>query len=520
MCLFNLPLGGEEARLGSIEFLFGRQIAMRRDLFGSDFSAATQATPTGTVQSSATLPDLDLCVMNPPFVRSVGGNLLFGSAPEPERRMMQARLAKALRTRHVLANSTAGLGSVFVAVGDTALKAGGRLALVLPKALLSGVAWGKTRELPRSKYQLEYIVASHDPLQWNFSESTSLSEVLVIAKKNDPASPAPAAPVVAVNLIRNPANTFEALAVESGLKGAAPDVEHGQGSLSARIGSQTYGEAVSIPWSFLKDQPLWILACAFAQSDLIRVAFHLMHGRLWLPGAGAAGAFETCSLESLGRLGPDRRDIHDGFRLSNSATAYPALWGHDTKDVTTIAQQSNRYLSPLGRAKPGRALRQATQLWPLAGRLMIAERMWLYTLRLAAVRLDQPALSNTWWSFSGGNSSAAVRQEKALALWLNSTLGLISLASHRAETRGAWVDFKKPVLQKLPVPKWQGPSLNALAASYDRLCDQGLRALPEMAQDAWRAEIDSAVAAALKLADFSTLRVLLAREPVVCLKRL
>lgn len=44
--------------------------------------------------------------------------------------------------------------------------------------------------------------------------------------------------------------------------------------------------------------------------------------------------------------------------------------------------------------------------------------------------------------------------------------------------------------------------------------------MPEMAQDAWRAEIDSAVAAALKLADFSTLRALLAREPVVCLKRL
>ena len=63
----------------------------------------------------------------------------------------------------MLANSTAGLGSVFVAVGDTVPKAGGRLCLVLPKALLSGVAWGKTRELLRSKYQLEYIVASPRP---------------------------------------------------------------------------------------------------------------------------------------------------------------------------------------------------------------------------------------------------------------------------------------------------------------------------------------------------------------------
>ena len=34
----------------------------------------------------ATLPDLDLAIMNPPFTRSVGGNLLFGSLPAADRR--------------------------------------------------------------------------------------------------------------------------------------------------------------------------------------------------------------------------------------------------------------------------------------------------------------------------------------------------------------------------------------------------------------------------------------------------
>jgi hypothetical protein len=47
-----------------------------------------------------------------------------------------------------------------------------------------------------------------------------------------------------------------------------------------------------------------------------------------------------------------------------------------------------------------------------------------------------------------------------------------------------------------------------------------LKPLPEMAEDEVRAEIDSAVAAALNLPDFSVLRTLLAREPVVCMKRL
>ena len=40
---------------------------------------------------------------------------------------------------------------------------------------------------------------------------------------------------------------------------------------------------------------------------------------------------------------------------------------------------------------------------------------------------------------------------KALALWLNSTLGLTLLLGSRIETRGAWISFKKPTLKTLPV---------------------------------------------------------------------
>src|SRR5258707_10478975 len=81
------------------------------------------------------VPELDLCVMNPPFVRSVGGNLLFGSVPETDRTKMQDRLKKLVKESGVQASITSGLGSVFTAIGDRNLKVGGRLALILPKAL-------------------------------------------------------------------------------------------------------------------------------------------------------------------------------------------------------------------------------------------------------------------------------------------------------------------------------------------------------------------------------------------------
>jgi hypothetical protein len=167
MNLSSLPLGGEDHRLGSIEFLQGGRVQMTLDMFGS--AQATRVGGKGMESLlSAPLPELDLCAMNAPFTRSVGGNLLFGSVPEKERIEMQKRLKKLVKSSKALANITAGLGSVFVAVADPYIKPGGRIALVLPKALLSGVAWGETRKLINSKYRIEYLVASQDSERWNF----------------------------------------------------------------------------------------------------------------------------------------------------------------------------------------------------------------------------------------------------------------------------------------------------------------------------------------------------------------
>jgi hypothetical protein len=524
MNLFSLPLGGPHHRLGSIEFLAGQQVSKVMDLFGAA-SAAEQTTGTAPREvTTVSIPALDFCVMNPPFVRSVGGNLLFGSVPESERKEMQKRLQHLVQQKHVLANSTAGLGSVFVAIGDRFLKPGGCMALVLPKALLSGVAWDRTRELLRQQYRVEYIVASHDPLRWNFSDSTDLSETLLVAVKKGNSGEAPPARVTAINLTCNPMTAFEALAVDYAMRAPAPDIETGQGALPVTIGGQKVGEAISMAWDDLRGEYLWMLPCAYAQSDLIRAAFHMMRGRLWLPGHGEVGRLTLCKLDQLGKLGPDRRDIHDGFDLSKAPTAYPAFWGHDAKAVFTLAQGANAHLSPLSKAKPSRHLRKATDLWPLSGRLLLGERFWLKTQRLVAVRTDMPVLSNMWWTFNIDTSSLVTEiYEKALALWLNSTLGILMLLANREETRGAWVDFKKPVLNQLPVLDVRAltpQQLQALRAAYDNLSGQALQPFPHMDEDAVRKAMDAALAQALGLPDFSILRTLLAQEPVVCLRRL
>lgn len=286
------------------------------------------------------------------------------------------------------------------------------------------------------------------------------------------------------------------------------------------LGDVKFGEAVTVPWVDIRDS-LWMPPCAFAQSELLRVVHHLVKGNLQLPGGSGTGKIPLCPLQQLGGLGPDRRDIHDGFRPVNGVTAYPALWSHDASVMTTLAQTPNRHLSPLSRAKAGRHLRKVELLWPKAGRVLLAERLRMNTQRLAAVRLEEAVLSNVWWPLSINPQNDD--WEKALVLWLNSTLCMLVLLAHREETQGAWIDFKKPVLSKLPVLDVRALTLTQmerLVDAYEALKKQTLLPFPQMASDAVREMIDNAICDALGLPNISVLRKLLAQEPVVCLRPL
>jgi hypothetical protein len=518
MNLWSLPYGEPGSRLGSIEFLLDRTIA-KQDIKAEAGAIERTAAQKQASQESAYLPDLDLCVMNPPFTRSSHSNLLFGSLPKKERASLQKRLGKILREHHVDASGTAGLGAVFVAVGERALKEQGRLALVLPKALLSGGAWKQTRELIARKFTLENLVVSHEPSRWNFSENTNLSEVLVIARKNKTSlsQSGDNSKVHCLNLWKNPTNIFEALGIADFVtRNIPPNIETDFGTLEIKLGNQKFGEALAISWERLKST-LWMLPCAFAQTDLCKTALNLLNGDLLLPGHNIyTGAIPLTPLSNIGELGFDIRDIYDAFSDTESITNYPAMWGHEADKIRTLSQYPNRYLLPLSSAREGRNLRDVSNIWPKAAKVLIATRLRMNTQRLAAIRLECDVLSNVWWPFR--LYKAEVDAEKALTLWLNSTLGLILLLAHRQEVEGSWLAFQKPVLNILPALDVQSlpkDELHILAESYDQLCSEEMRPFPDVSQDLIRQKIDDALTDALHLPNISVLTESLAREPIM-----
>lgn len=519
MRLYTLPLSaGARPRLGSIELIAGRTIPLQADLFGAT-AGASRMTGSGTVIDRVDIPPLDLCVMNPPFTRSVGGNLLFGNLPARERAQLQSELKKIVRTRDVAANITAGLGSVFAAIGEALVKRRGHLSLVLPRALLSGVAWEATRQLIGANYHVRYVIVSHQPGRWNFSENTALSECMIVARKLGKSEEAD--PTKFVNLWDKPESSIAALTVaELSARTDGAFLDRTTGTEELVVDGRKFGELVLAPAEQMR-KGVWNEEAAFAQTELSRTAFYIRRGGLYIPGCKFVEKIPIVPLGNLGTLGPDRRDIHDAFKLSVSATSYPALWGHDTQSVQQIKQDPNRYLVPLTRPQKGRHLRDPNLLWSRAGRLLIAERLRLNTARAFAVRMREPVLSNTWWpvAIPGYKDIDGKDAERVLALWFNSTFGAISLIASRVDTQGPWIDLKKPMLDALPVmnPYALGSrQRKKLVDAYKEHCPKKLAPLAEIESDRVRSAIDEAIIDAVSAnADSKILRFLLAKEPII-----
>ncbi|MFC1486369.1 hypothetical protein ACFLRN_01600 [Thermoproteota archaeon] len=512
MRLYALPLGGNQLKLGSIEFALGNTMHIQKTLIGA--SIGPETATTRELQSTS-LPMLDICTMNPPFTRSVYGNLLFGGVNVTNRSELQKRLRTVLNKGKLDANITAGLGSVFVAIADKMMKKNGVLALVLPKTILSGIAWEPTRSLFK-KYQLQYVVCSHEPGNWNFSESTSLSEVLlVLVKKKEPNIS-----TLFVNLWSQPKTNIESLAIVRQIQQNIPaELETTTGICEIKTGDKKYGEMTKLS---IKDynQISWAIPTSFAQTDLCRIAFFLSQGKIFVPTKGEVGRLKIKKLEDLFILGPDGRDIYDGFSLTGNQTMYSAFWGYNSENLRQISQNSNQSLNPLTEALPGRNLRDANLLWSRAGTLMLPKELRLTTSCVTGVVLPKKALSNVWWptrSLSQDEESQ-LSMERNLALWFNSSLGLLSLLMNRQETEGSWVKFPKKWYEQLEIFDIEAlneDQLILLDELWNEVHMNDLLPLPEMNSDKTREKIDNVFSNILSIPSLAYLRELLSREPMI-----
>lgn len=515
--LFALRLG-ERKYLGSVNFLSSPNIGQDMLLTGATRVEGESISVTKREAKIITLPIFHICIMNPPFTRSVGGNLLFGSLPKKERAELQKTLSQLLKEKELSGIGQAGLGAVFVFIADKYLVENGRIGLVLPRAVLSGVSWKKVREKLLKDYHIEYIITSYETNnQWNFSENTDLSEVLLVARKahNEDKSRY----TFFVNLWKKPSNELEAIYLGTQLKelydsAKLYDIEN---SNASPYHLKLHGKKIGEVYSAKLTENNFGVYNIFSQMELNRVALFLRKGIVYLPEQGIVGSIRLGTLSKFkAEIGPDVRQVHATFKVSETAAGsiYKTFWGYDSSITKTISQTPNAYLEPKNAG-------QARDLWNKRGRLLIVERAWLSTYTVLATYLDEDVLSNVWWPIKVKDDTA-----KALAIWLNSTFGLLLLLSIAEVTRGPWVKFKKEHLWEMPtidVNRIGKKAKAGLLSLYDKevhgkkISKSPLKALPEeFANPFVRKEIDEEICKILGLdLKFDTLYKLLAKEPMM-----
>ena len=510
---------GEGKYLGSVNFLSSSVLGQDMMLPSGEKRRGQESVGvTKREAKSIELPSFHVCIMNPPFTRSVGGNLLFGSLPKKERAVLQKALGRLLKDQNLSGIGQAGLGAVFVFIADKYLEENGRLGLVLPRAVLSGVSWKKVREMLLEKYHIEYIITSYETNnQWNFSENTDLSEVLIVARKKRSSEESDY--TFFVNLWKKPSNELESIHLGTQLKGLYGsaklyDVENSNASpYHLKLHGKKIGEVYSAK---LEDSNFGVYNF-FSQMELNRTLLFLRKGIIYSPDQGIVGGIRLTTLSKLGaEIGPDVRQIHSTFRMSTTeaGSIYKAFWGYDSSITKTVAQQPNAYLEP-------KNTKQARDLWNKNGKLLIVERAWLSTYTVLATYLNEAVLSNVWWPIKVDDETA-----KILALWVNSTFGLLLLSSIAEVTRGPWVKFKKEHLWEMPilaVRKLSRKAKTGLLELYDesldgkKLGESNLKALPEeFANPITRKAIDDGICEKLGLEiKLDALYKLLSKEPML-----
>ena len=185
--------------VGSLEFLTGQ--ARLADWPGL-------AEQVNGNETAALPPPMDLVIMNPPFTRDSLRYDQFSIAEELAVKKRETEIIKGHPNRAAARQHSSG-GAFMVLAEKIQNPEVGTIALVLPTVVPTAAGNLGLRQFLAQQFHVETIVSSHDPQRINFSENTTIGEVLIICRRWHGGDPKP--PTRVFNLARNPETPLEAL---------------------------------------------------------------------------------------------------------------------------------------------------------------------------------------------------------------------------------------------------------------------------------------------------------------------
>ena len=477
---------GGKTHLGSLEFLGSQQ---PRIMPWPNTAQLVSQVDTG--DEIAVTEPADLVIMNPPFTRD---SLRHDQFSRDEERKIKAR-EKELFAAYP--NYMAGNSGAFLVLANYISKPDtGTIAAVLPLTGATDKSGHGIRKYLGRHYHVELIVTSHDPGRIYFSENTNIGEMLLVCRRW-PGKKKDKPPTRVVNLAQNPATPAQAVVVARAIADGA-------------VANQNYGTVQEWPASK-------IAAGNWSAVQFLSPYLCQRHAEL-----AQGGLFPSVRLETVAEIGPAGQRIRDAFTRSSmpDAQGRMALWQHDTEVTQSMAARPDTHII----AKPPKA-HLAERYWQQRSKLLLPNRMRLNTVRVLSVRLDTPAVGSSWSPCNlRGSDEVIANLEKAICVYLNSTIGILALLGDRTNRVPSYPRFSIDDLRKLTVPDFtavDGAVAAQLAAAYDAHAYAIQQPLPQMDADPARRALDTAVASALGLDGelVATIRRHLAAEPSVTGRR-
>jgi hypothetical protein len=481
------------------------------------------------VEGTFTVPDkFDLIIMNPPFTRATGRPETYGEeserglfgfiADEKARQNLLNRLkdvrdrvrqslienARAYRDtfpniiREVidgkgdldayLSIGQAGEGLLFLYLAHRFIRDGGVIAFVLPRNLLMGVSWFLARVLLATKYHLKYVVVSSDPENgYNFSEGTSLSEVLIVAKRQDKHSPDEE--TVFINLLRKPRTALEAIALaDEIMRRRYGYVLLGENMATAYVTRVKRGDLLNyiLNWNILVYEGLFKYLDSMIkrnemeiESITIRTPLSRFNDLIVDMGVNRGGdVIEAFNLTVRGN-----RVACDIYRNRPNVPYIPMICGGGEKVANRMLIQPNAYVPDMDNSK-------ARRIKSLRTRFFLPNRIRWNTFHTIALRSTEPAISNVYFMV---RMNLTEEQEKALALWLNSFWGILTVFAFMEITEEAFTSLNIAqwrILPVLNVKELDEGTVKCLAKAFDKYANANFGRLTEQFERGTRTDMD------------------------------
>ena len=465
----------------------------------------------------------DLVAMNPPFTtptkhapRNSADNVdpknpafaAFGTTDAEQEAMKTLERKLGAGT---ISDGNAGLGTTFTAIAHNMVKPGRCIALILPTAAMTGgsydpnkrhgkgqaYSWQRLRNLLYDNYDQIVVVSIAQPRKKNsaFSADADFADCMVIARRIPKGvSPGTDAHFVSLNAV--PATKLEAQETARAIKSAIRETDRLDLHHDISIGDEVVG---TVSLETIRRNRRWN-SIRIANLGLVSRLRQLERGILRLPQSAEDIAINVSRIGAIGQVGPLDRDIAergpfakvDGCRTDHE---YPMLWNHyPTKREARQGKDPQKSMltrpDSHGVAKKDLAAAAARFYARHATHLHINRRFQFNGNSTAAAYTPQPSLGGAMWPTV---KLASPELEKALCVWLNSTLGMAIywLESDRGQDgRGGTTVTHIPDIPVLDVTQLDDAQLAAAVQIFDDLQERVLKPANEAWHDRARQELD------------------------------